>query len=160
MATRRNLNRGYQQLTVWQDARDLYAKTCIVFRGFPYVLRRVASNQIAAVDSIHRNIAEGYCRRSIKEYLNFLNIAMASLGESVSAIHVYRHAGQISEEDFETCDAFSYKLENGMKRLVESLQRKQQTGDWNDSFVVRESNALYECSESSPELACPKPQPP
>ncbi|MBD3392692.1 MAG: four helix bundle protein [Chitinivibrionales bacterium] len=29
---------------------------------------------IGSVDSVHRNIAEGYCRRSINEYLTYLKI--------------------------------------------------------------------------------------
>ena len=77
----RNKNRGYQQLRVWQDAIDHYVLTCPVFRKFPYDLKRVASQAIASADSVHHNIAEGYCRRSIREYLNFLNIALGSLGE-------------------------------------------------------------------------------
>ena len=76
---RKNRNRGYQKLTVWKDAIEYYFLTCDVFRPFPYELKRVASQQIASADSVHRNIAEGYCRRSIKEYLNFLNIALGSL---------------------------------------------------------------------------------
>ena len=68
---RKNRNRGYKKLTVWNDAIHYYVITCEVFRPFPYDLKRVASQQIASVDSVHRNIAEGYCRRSIKEYLNF-----------------------------------------------------------------------------------------
>ncbi len=74
MIQRKNINRGYQKLMVWQDAADLYVLTCKIFRKFHYELRRVASNQIASVDSVHRNIAEGYCRRSINEYLQSLNI--------------------------------------------------------------------------------------
>ena len=74
MIQRKNINRGYQKLIVWQDAADLYVSTCKIFRKFQYELRRVASNQIASVDSVHRNIAEGYCRRSINEYLQSLNI--------------------------------------------------------------------------------------
>src|SRR5947208_13208839 len=116
MNQRKNINRGYQKLVVWQDAADLYVLTCKVFRKFQYELRRVASNQIASVDSVHRNIAEGYCRRSLREYLHSLNIALGSLGESVSAVHVYRRAEQISEAEFESWDALAYKLENGMKR--------------------------------------------
>jgi four helix bundle protein len=92
MSGRRNINRGYQKLIVWQDAADLYVLTCRLFRKFQYELRRVASNQIASVDSVHRNIAEGYCRRSLKEYLQFLNVALGSLGESVSGTLVYRRA--------------------------------------------------------------------
>lgn len=81
---RKNVNRGYRGLRVWQDAIEYYAQTCDVFLKFPYELKRVASNHIASVDSIHRNIAEGFCRRSIREYLQFLNYALASAGESVS----------------------------------------------------------------------------
>jgi four helix bundle protein len=143
MSERRNINRGYQKLIVWQDAADLYVLNCRVFRKFKYELRRVASNQIASVDSVHRNIAEGYCRRSLKEYLQSLNIALGSLGESVSGTHVYHRADQISAEEFEQWDALAFKLENGMKKLIESLQYKQADNDWEDSFILKESNAAY-----------------
>ena len=140
---RKNKNRGYQQLRVWNDAIDHYAETCRVFRGFPYELNRVARQAIASSDSVHRNIAEGYCRRSIHEYLNFLNIALGSLGESVSGLHAYRKAKQISEEDFEKLDSLGYKLENGLLRLVESLESKREQGDWIDHLIVKESNVIY-----------------
>jgi four helix bundle protein len=143
----RNVNRGYRKLMVWQDAIAYYRMTCDTFRSFPYELRRVASNQVAAVDSIHRNIAEGYCRRSIKEYLHFLNIALASAGESVSGLHAYRAAGQIEQPAFDKADAIAYKLENGLKRLIESLEQKRDAGEWDESFIVRESNTAYGVSE-------------
>ena len=143
MTERKNINRGYMKLIVWQDARALYVLACRVFRAFPYELKRVASQQIASVDSIHRNVAEGYCRRSLKEYLQFLNVALSSAGESVSAYHVYRAAEQITDQEFEELDVLAFKLENGLKRLIESLQEKQQAGTWQDSFVIRESNAAY-----------------
>jgi len=140
---RKNKNRGYQQLRVWNDAIDYYAETCRVFRGFPYELNRVARQAIASSDSVHRNIAEGYCRRSIHEYLNYLNIALGSLGESVSGLHAYRKAEQFSEEDFEKLDSLGYKLENGLLRLVESLESKREQGDWIDHLIVKESNVIY-----------------
>lgn len=37
----------------------------------------------------------------------------------------------------------AFKIENGIRRLIESLQQKQLDGTWQDSFVVRESNAVY-----------------
>ena len=104
MIERRNINRGYQKLNVWQDAANLYLLTSKIFGKFQFELRRVGANQIASVDSVHRNIAEGYCRRSLNEYLQFLNIALASLGESVSGAHVYRRCDQISEEEFDEWD--------------------------------------------------------
>jgi four helix bundle protein len=131
------------KLRVWQDARELYLLTWTVLKLFPYELKRVASQQIASVDSIHRNIAEGYCRRGIKEYLQHLNVAMGSAGESVSALHVYCPAGHISEEEFEQMDSLAFRMENGLKKLIASLQEKQQNGDWDDSFIIRESNEIY-----------------
>ena len=140
---RKNKNRGYQQLRVWNDAVYYYVLTCAVFRKFPYELKRVASNAIASSDSVHRNIAEGYCRRSIHEYLNYLNIALGSLGESVSGLHAYRKSGQITEEEFQKLDALVYKLENGLLKLVGSLEQKRERGEWTDYLMAKESNAAY-----------------
>src|SRR4026208_719243 len=114
-----------------------------VFRKLPYESKRVALQAIASCDSVHRNIAEGYCRRSIREYLNYLNIALGSLGESVSGLHAYRVAGQVTEEDFEVLDQLAYKLENGLLKLVESLEKKKLDGDWIDSLIVKELNEEY-----------------
>ena len=142
--TFKNKNRGYQQLRVWQDAVELYVATCRVFRAFPFELKKVASQQIASTDSVHRNIAEGYCRRSIREYLNFLNFSLGSLGESVSGLIAYHRAGQINETSFSEMNALAYKLENGLLKLVESLERKKEAGDWIDHLVLKESNVIYE----------------
>ncbi|MBL7116053.1 MAG: four helix bundle protein [Kiritimatiellae bacterium] len=147
-ALRRNRNRGYQQLIVWQDAIELYVLVSKAFQGFSYELKRIASQEIASADSVHRNIAEGYCRRSIKEYLNFLNIALGSLGETVSGFIACRRADQLTAERKEELDRLAFKLENGLLRLVESLERKRDAGDWTDRLVVKESNAIYGSAES------------
>jgi len=139
----KNKNRGYQKLRVWNDAIEFYTETYKVFRTFPYELKRVASQAIASSDSVHRNIAEGYCRRSIKQYLNFLNIALASLGESVSGLYAYRNAEQLPEEQFQHLNKLAYKLENGLLKLVESLEYKKESGDWVDNLMTKESNAIY-----------------
>jgi four helix bundle protein len=139
----RNKNRGYQQLRVWQDAIDFYVSCSRVFRTWPYDLRRVASQEVASVDSVHRNIAEGYCRRSIREYMQFLNFALGSLGESVSGLIVYHKAGQLQPADFDSLNALAFKLENGLLKLVESLERKEMAGDWIDHLVLKESNIAY-----------------
>jgi len=143
---RKNKNRGYQKFRVWNDAIEYYVKTCQCFRKFRYDLRRVAAQAVASADSVHRNIAEGYCRRSINEYPNFLNIALGSLGESVSGLHAYRESDQLTEDGFEALDSLAYKLENGLLKLVESLEQKREQGDWIDHLVVKETNAIY-CSD-------------
>jgi four helix bundle protein len=131
---RRNINRGYMKLTVWQDAIAFYAHTVSVFRDWPFEMKRVAGQQIASVDSIHRNIAEGYCRKSLKEYLLFLNFALSSTGESVSGLQAYHRTRQLTDDEFEAMDAQAYKIENSLKRLIQSLQKKRQNGTWQDEF--------------------------
>ena len=140
---RKNKNRGYQQLRVWNDAIDFYVLNYKTFRKFPWELKKVASQAIASSDSVHRNIAEGYCRRSINEYLNFLNIALGSLGESVSGLHAYHKSEQISEDEFQKLDSLAFKLENGLLKLVASLEQKRERGEWIDHLMVKESNAIY-----------------
>ena len=140
---RKNKNRGYQKLRVWNDAIDFYAETTQIFRKFPYELKRVSSQAISSSDSVHRNIAEGYCRRSIHKYLNFLNIALGSLGESVSGLFAYRKSGQITQDEFEKLDSLAFKLENGLLKLVESLERKREKGEWIDHLIAKETFPTY-----------------
>jgi len=139
----KNKNRGYQQLRVWQEAIQFYKLNSQIFGKFTFQLRRVALQAIASSDSVHRNIAEGYCRRSIKEYLNYLYIALGSLGESVSGLNAYREAGQISEQDFTALNELAFKIENGLLKLVESLERKKLVGDWVDNLIIKEDNEAY-----------------
>lgn len=49
----------------------------------------------------------------------------------------------MSEADFKGLDELAFKLENGLLKLVESLERKQETGDWIDSLIIKESNIAY-----------------
>jgi len=132
---RKNVNRGFKKLRVWQDAVSLYVMAYKIFSGFPFDLKRVASNAIDASHSISRNIAEGYCRRSIKEYLNYLNISLGSCGEFHSCYFSFKEADQITDKEYQALDKLHYKVENGLIRLVGSLQKKKQQDVWQDSFV-------------------------
>jgi four helix bundle protein len=140
---KKNRNRGYKQLRVWEDAITLYVDTCRLFKPQAFEMKRVAGQAIAAADSVHRNIAEGYCRRSIREYIQHLYIALSSLGESVSGYHAYRRAGQLAEDDFEMLDHQAFKLENGLLRLIETLERKRNSGTWTETLIINESNTIY-----------------
>jgi len=131
---RKNINRGYKQLRVWNDSIDLYVLSCHVLLNFPFELKKTAGNCIDSVHSISRNIAEGYCRRGIKEYLNFLNIALASSGEFHSSLVSFLKANQISKENFEKLDELHYKTENALISLIKSLQIKLKDGSWETNF--------------------------
>ncbi len=135
MEDRRNINRGYKKLRVWQDSISLYVLAYKILKDFPFELKKTVSNAIDSCHSISRNIAEGYCRRSIKEYLNFLNIGLASCGEFHSSYYSFFQANQISESDFEELDKLHFKVENQLLKLIESLQNKKNNEYWQDSFA-------------------------
>jgi len=67
---RKNVNRGFRQLRVWNNSVELYILTFKLLAKFPFELKKTSSNCIDSSHSISRNIAEGYSRRSLKEYLN------------------------------------------------------------------------------------------
>ena len=131
---RKNINRGFKRLKVWQDAVNLYVLAYRAFAGFPFELKKVTANSIDAAHSISRNIAEGYCRRSLKEYLNHLNIALGSCGEFHSCYESFRQAQQIDDATYEQLDQLHYLVENELLKLIASLQKKQKEQDWDDSF--------------------------
>lgn len=131
---RKNINRGFKQLRVWNNAVDLYILSCKLLIGFPFELKKTLANCLDASHSISRNIAEGYSRRSIKEYLNFFNIALGSSGEFHSCISSFNKANQITKEDFDQLDKLHFKTENELLQLIKSLQKKMKEGDWDDTF--------------------------
>jgi len=132
MTERKNINRGFKKLRVWQDAVSLYILSCEIFVKFPFILKRVAANSIDAAHSISRNISEGYCRRGLREYLNYLNIALSSCGEFHSCYESFKQAGQITDKQYEELDQLHYKVENGLISLIKSLQKKHRDGDWQE----------------------------
>jgi four helix bundle protein len=135
MIERRNINRGFRNLRVWQDSVALYVLSWKTFASFPYSLRKTTSQALDSAHSISRNIAEGYCRRSIKEYLNLLNIALGSCGEFHSCYVSFFQADQITLEQHEKLDVLHFKVENALIKLIKSLQQKHKHGDWQDNFA-------------------------
>jgi four helix bundle protein len=134
MKERRNINRGFKKLRVWQDAVTLYVEASAIFLKFPFMLSRVASNTIDAAHNINRNIAEGYCRRSLREYLNYLNIALGSGGEFHSSCVSFNQAGHLTDEQYSRLDEIHYEVENKLINLIKSLQQKARQGKWDEKF--------------------------
>ena len=134
---RKNINRGFKNLRVWQDAISLYVLAYKIFSKFPFEIKKVAANSIDAAHSISRNISEGYCRRSLKEYLNHLNIALGSCGEFHSCYESFKQANQITDDEYEQFEQLHYKVENALLKLIESLQKKQRDQNWKDNFLTK-----------------------
>ena len=70
---------NYKELIVWQKSMDLVVDVYKLVKLLPKEELYALSSQIRrAVVSIPSNIAEGYNRKSTKEYLNYLHFARGS----------------------------------------------------------------------------------
>ena len=126
----RNKNRGYLNLIVWQKAMDLFE----LARKLVYVEAQVdfklRSQFVDAAQSVSANIAEGYARRSIKEYLQFLYTAAGSLAEALTRAIGLNRVQVLSDDRFKDFNQLHYEVENRLLRLIERLEHKRDDGDW------------------------------
>ena len=67
---RKNKNRGYRKLRAWQKAIELYQLICEKVKEIPGKPYRLIDQILEATSSISSNIAEGYCRRSKKDFIS------------------------------------------------------------------------------------------
>lgn len=143
---RKNKNRGYMQLDVWQKAIDLFRcvwKTVYVDYQIDFKLRAQAAD---AAQSVSANIAEGYGRRSINEYIQFLYIASGSLAETLTRLIGLKETDQISPHCSEEIETFHYEVENKLLRLIESLENKRKNQTWVDHLA--EDTVPYNTEQS------------
>ena len=125
----RNKNRGYMKLIVWQKAIQLFEliwKIAFIEAKIDFRLR----SQLAdAAQSISANISEGYGRRSINEYIQFLYYALGSLAETMTRAMGLTQTKQISAALFHEFDLL-HEVENRLLRLIDKLEQKREDEDW------------------------------
>ncbi len=122
------------KLEVWHDSIELYTKAWRLVTDAK-VDFKVRSQVADAAQSVPSNIAEGYSRRSIKEYIQHLYVAAGSLSEVLSRVIALKEGKQISEEEFEVLDALHYQVENKLLNLIKSLEHKRDTGSWTERIT-------------------------
>src|SRR6266481_5759359 len=71
----RNKNRGYMKLIVWQKAIELFELVWAIVFTENKIDFKLRSQLADAAQSVSANISEGYGRRSLNEYIQFLYYA-------------------------------------------------------------------------------------
>lgn len=115
----------FEDLFIWQKAvefaKDIYVLTEKKGLKTDFGLKNQMRDSSVSISS---NIAEGFERRSRKEYLNFLNIAKGSAGEIRSQLYVSFKVGYIDETELtffrEKAKFLSGSITNHMKSISES----------------------------------------
>jgi len=126
----RNKNRGYMKLIVWQKAIDLFQFAWKISFIESKIDFRLRSQLADAAQSISANISEGYGRRSINEYIQFLYYALGSLAGTMTRAIGLTQTKQISAALSHEFDLLHYEVENRLLRLIDKLEQKREDEDW------------------------------
>ena len=90
-----------EDIQVWQKARQLTKKIYEITANGDFAKDYGLRNQIQRASvSIMANIAEGFGRRSDKEFANFLNMAHGSVSEVQSHLYVALDLAYINQTSF------------------------------------------------------------
>jgi four helix bundle protein len=93
---------NFRKLDVWKRALDLAENVYRVVDKFPAKENYALSGQLRrAVISISSNIAEGCGRRTSKDFVGFLHIAMGSTKEVESQLLVAERLGYLKSDEVE-----------------------------------------------------------
>ena len=113
----------FEDIKAWQEARELVRlvyKAIASDKEFAKDFRLASQIQASAVSTM-ANIAEGFSRKSRKEFIQFLFISKGSAAEIQSHLYVALDMGYISQENFEKiydrADKVSRMLSNFIKYL-------------------------------------------
>lgn len=105
----------FEDIIAWKKAGEL---TMNIYKEFKDCRDFSFRDQIQRASvSIMNNIAEGFERRTNKEFINFLYIAKGSCGEVRSVLYLALRLKYISESVFQ----INYKLSIEISRLISGL---------------------------------------
>jgi four helix bundle protein len=109
----------FEDLIAWQKSKQL---TLEVYRNFYYNKDYGFKDQIQrAAISIGNNIAEGFERRSNREFKQFLYIAKGSCGEVRSMSYIALDLKYINQDSFCSINNLSIEIAKIITGLIKSL---------------------------------------
>lgn len=115
---------SFKDLEVWQESIALIKETYSLTEQFPEKERfRLVDQTCRAVSSIPANIAEGSARKSTKDFMRFIAMALGSLAELRTHFIIAKELGYLKElESIEgRCDVLGRKMQS----LYRALDRKK-----------------------------------
>jgi len=126
----------FEDLECWQEARKLVQLIYKLTKNndFDKDFRLIAQITNSAVSSM-ANIAEGFHRKSNRDFMKFLDYSRASLAETLSHSYVALDQGYISQEELEhvkrQSDVVWKKVNNFITYLSKTLKGTKTTNKTN-----------------------------
>jgi len=120
--------KNYKELKVWQRSYTLCLEIYRITKGFPEDERYGLSSQMRrAAVSVPSNIAEGYGRKTTREYIRFLYIAYGSTCELETQTLLAGDLAYLEAAELEILQEGIGEVERMLKALIKSLERKHST---------------------------------
>jgi four helix bundle protein len=138
--------RGYQQLRAWQKAHELALAAFKSAERFKTRNRSVADQFTRSAVSVPANIAEGYNRGSLREYIQFLTIARGSLAETEYYIIFTKDAGLLTADEAKPLTSLADDAGNLLLGLIRSLRTKE---GGKGNRMVRDDGIEYETNAAA-----------
>ena len=110
----------FEDITAWQKGRKVAERVYVVTNGGDFAKDWGLRDQIRRASvSIMANIAEGFGRRSDKDFAYFLNISRASCSEVQSHLYVSLDQQYIAQKDFDEI----YQLLEETSKMIFALAK-------------------------------------
>jgi len=134
--------KSFEELIIWQEARkfayDIYELT----KKYPQEeLYGLTSQMRRAAVSVMSNIAEGFDRRTTKEFISFLIIARASMSEVQNDLYISLDLNYINTENFQINYDNAQKIAKLINGLITYL--KSQTESYTKTTKINEQIQQY-----------------
>ena len=114
--------RDYKKIKAYQLADDLCVSVYGATQKFPKEeLYGITSQIRRASVSVAANIVEGCARRTMREYLQFINVATGSGAEALYLLDVSNRLGFLQPEAYRRLEPKYTTLIKGLKKLQISL---------------------------------------
>jgi len=109
----------FENLIVWQKSIDFVELIYKITSKFPKDELYTLTSQIRRYAiSIPSNIAEGKGRNGVKEFINFLHIALGSLYELKSQVFIAKRLSYITSKEYNLLDEKIYEIEKMINSLI------------------------------------------
>jgi len=134
---------GLHDLRAYQLATQLVHLVYDTTSGFPRTESRLIDQMRGAAVSVLGDIAEGYKRGSIGDYIRFCEIARGSLAEVASYVEFWQERQMVAAEQQAQLLDLHNRSWNTLGALIRSLRQKQADGSWDRTYRAGEEGELY-----------------
>lgn len=120
------MDKPHRKLVVWQNAVELSVLTYQFTQAFPQPEQYALSIQMRrAAVSVPSNLAEGAARKGKKEFLQFLNIARASLSELDTQVEIAYRVGYLDQTRKDRFDENMSEVDRLLFGFLKSVEAKR-----------------------------------